>query len=125
MYKPLFGGAFLVCGWRLTTILTTTVALQDFPNQRVRGVLRGKPALFEAVWFKVYSDDYYSPPRRSCSIHALVLSLYLKLACTYRMSIVEIFAWPGLFTKSSADRVSGVFANRPTVRKWVGWWQRL
>ena len=43
--------------YRLTTILTTTVALQEFPNQRVRGVLREKPALFEVVWFEVYSEQ--------------------------------------------------------------------
>lgn len=32
-----------------TAICTATVALQEFPNHRVRGVLEGKPALFEVV----------------------------------------------------------------------------
>ena len=39
-----------------TAISTTTVAFQEFPNHRVRGVLEEKPALFEIVWFAVYSE---------------------------------------------------------------------
>lgn len=63
-----------------TAISTATVAFQNFPNQRVRGVLEGKPALFEAVWFEVYSDDDFSPPSKSCSICAITSSFFLVLA---------------------------------------------
>ena len=67
--------------WLLTTIVTTTVALQDFPNHRVRGVLEEKPALFEIVWFAVYSDGDFSPPSNNCSICAITSSLRLVFAC--------------------------------------------
>ena len=39
--------------WTRTAISTATVAFQDFPNQRVRGVLREKQALLEAAGFEV------------------------------------------------------------------------
>ena len=52
--------------YRLTTMVTTTVALQDFPNHRVRGDLGEKPALIEVVWF----------------------------ACAEMFSVVEMSAWP-------------------------------
>ena len=57
MQEPLFGGAFLVPEWPRTAIRTATVAFQEFPNHRVRGVLEGKPVLFEVVWFEVYSEQ--------------------------------------------------------------------
>ncbi len=53
---------------QLTTMLTTTVALQDFPNHRVRGDFGEKPTLIEVVWFAVYSDGDFSPPSNNCSI---------------------------------------------------------
>ena len=40
-----------------TAINTATVAFQDFPNHRVRGVFGEKPAIYEAVWFEVYSEQ--------------------------------------------------------------------
>jgi hypothetical protein len=50
-----------------TAINTATVEFQEFPNQRVRGVLEEKPALFKVVWFAVYSDGDFSPPSNNCS----------------------------------------------------------
>ena len=64
-----------------TAINTATVAFQDFPNHRVRGVLEEKPAHFEAVWFEVYSDDDFSPPSKSSSICAITSSFFLVFAC--------------------------------------------
>jgi hypothetical protein len=66
--------------WTRTAISTATVALQEFPNQRVRGVLEGKPALFEIVWFEVYSDYDFSPPSKSSSICAITSSFRLVFA---------------------------------------------
>ncbi len=63
-----------------TAINTATVAFQEFPNHRVRGVFEEKPALFEAVWFEVYSDDGLPLPSRSCSICAITSSFRLVLA---------------------------------------------
>jgi hypothetical protein len=51
-----------------TAINTATVALQDFPNHRVRGDFGEKPTLIEVVWFAVYSDGDFSPPSNNCSI---------------------------------------------------------
>ena len=67
--------------WPRTAISTATVAFKEFPNHRVRGVFEEKPAHFEAVWFALYSDDDYSPPRRSCSICAITSSFFLVFAC--------------------------------------------
>lgn len=63
-----------------TAINTATVAFQEFPNHRVRGVLEGKPALFDVVWFALYSDDGFSLPSKSSSICAITSSFRLVLA---------------------------------------------
>ena len=67
--------------WTRTAINTATVAFQEFPNQRVRGVFEEKPALFDVLWFALYSDDGLPLPSRSCSICAITSSLRLVLAC--------------------------------------------